>query len=120
MNQNPHSDWRESLEPPAGGLARLVAAVEAQRAHRVGNWPRLALAGTALASLLAVVVGADLRRSAPERRIRAALTAAVQPAPNDEHMHVENGAALELPGGDSRVRMFWIAQLPTAAPTAPP
>lgn len=109
-----HEDdtWRESLslEPPAGGLSRLIAAVQARRVRRAHtHWQTYVAISGAFAFLLAFGV-LNYLRTAPQRSIRTAIQATLR-APVDDGIHVENGAALELPSSDPNVRVFLIASI---------
>ena len=111
MNEEIHAHWRETLRPPAGGLERLVDAIASQRPRGHGRqWMALASA----AVILAAAASLHLHETAPQRRLRSALLAALRAAPADADLRVENGAALEIASDSADVRIFWIAQLPAA------
>jgi ferric-dicitrate binding protein FerR (iron transport regulator) len=97
-------DWKQMLDPPPGGLPRLIAAI---RSDRSPSRLRYALA---LATAVALIVGIATERL-PSRapNVRAALESAL-----DERgrVYIENGAALELPTTRPDVRMFVVAQIP--------
>ena len=101
--------WRYMLEPPTGGLARLVESVQRQR--NAARHPfALAAIGAACALLIAVgTMRYEYLRNEPQRRIESAIRAALEPP---QQIRVENGAALELPSSRSDVRIFLIASLP--------
>lgn len=104
--------WHEMLEPPPGGLARLVASVDSRPNKRPGaHWQAYAATASAVVFVLALGI-ADYAHNALQRRIRQAIESALQ-APADNRIEVENGAAIELPSNDSNVRIFRIASLPS-------
>lgn len=112
--QQPDS-WHAMLEPPPGGLARLVASVDSRRTKPgTTHWQSYATAASVLVFVLALGI-ADYAHNAPQRRVRQAIETALQPS--TAGIQVENGAALELPSSRSDVRIFRIAVLP-AAPIA--
>lgn len=101
--------WREQLEPPGGGLARLVAAVQTRRRRRPA-WAAFAAAGIAVAVLLGWVAGVT-RQIVARHAFVHVLNASVHSAPAGP-IRVAGGAALELPSSDPGVRIFAIAMLP--------
>jgi hypothetical protein len=109
--------WREILEPPPGGLAQLIDAVESSRHRHFRPRPRFAFAGISAAAMLVAVFGFAFQahRSSPEYRLRRALQDALRPAADGLGIEVENGAALRVPSSDPNVRIYWIAQLPITA-----
>lgn len=113
MSEQERDGWREMLEPPAGGLARLIGAVEAQRTAVPWRLRRLALAGAGAMVAFGLAFGLFLHRSqdTPEYRIRQAIEAALLPAAGLPKVSVENGAALEMPSANPNVRIYWIAQM---------
>ena len=117
------NDWRESLDPPAGGLTRLVDAIESSRARSLRLRPRFALIGVGATAAAVAVFGLALQiqRNSPQHRLRSALEAALSPGTEGAGIRVDNGAAVEIPSANPNVRMYWIAQLPpTAAEPARP
>lgn len=101
--------WRVTLDPPAGGLARLIESVQAQREARRRSFVPMSV-GAVCALLLAIgVIRLDDRRTGPQRRIENAIRSALA---TDAQVRVENGAALELPSSRPDVRIFLIASLP--------
>lgn len=123
MNDIRADDWRETLDPPAGGLTRLVDAIESSRARSLRLQPRFALIGVgAMAAVVAVFgLALQIQRNSPQHRLRSALEAALSLGAEDAGIRVDNGAAVEIPSANPNVRMYWVAQLPPAAtePTRP-
>ncbi len=113
-------DWREMLEPPPGGLARLIGSIESTRARNFQLRPRFAFAAVGATLAIAAVCGVALHAhwNSPEYRLRNAIEAALRPAADGPGIQVENGAALEIPSADPNVRIYWIAQLPAATKQA--
>jgi hypothetical protein len=97
-------EWKQILEPPPGGLSRLIDAVRADTVPRRYRY-LLPFAAVAL-FVVAIVIE---RHQAPEWKLREALTSAFN---GRGQIKVENGAALELPTSRPDVRMFVIAQMP--------
>lgn len=117
MNEMPRDDWREMLDPPTGGLMRLIDAVEAAPVSRLRRSAAFALASAGLVAVFGVALGFawQAHRNSPEYRFQHALEAALRPATPAQGLQVENGAALEIPSADPTVRIYWIAQLPVTA-----
>lgn len=117
MNETGQDDWREMLDPPAGGLTRLINSIESSRSASLWRRPRFALIGVAATGAFVVAFGLALRvdHNSPEYRLRGALETALSPAAVSTDIRVENGAALEIPSANPNVRMYWIAQLAPAA-----
>ncbi|MBS0591030.1 MAG: hypothetical protein JSR65_10395 [Proteobacteria bacterium] len=117
MNKIHSADWHEMLDPPVGGLARLIDAVEIAHASRSRWRPAVALVGASAAIVFCAVFGFawQVHHNSPEYRFRHALEAALRPAAPAQGIQVENGAALEISSTDPNVRIYWIAQLPGAA-----
>jgi len=117
VNKIHRDNWREMLDPPVGGLARLIDAVETTRASRSHWRPAFALFGASSVAVFGAALGLawQVHHSSPESRFRQALEAALRPATAAQGIQVENGAALEIPSADPNVRIYWIAQLPIAA-----
>lgn len=100
-----HAEWRELLQPPGGGLARLIDAIVASR-HASRPPYRLALLAVGAVATAAVAVSALCTHfDSPEYHFQLAFKAALHPPP----IRVENGTAIEAPTGDPNVRMYWIA-----------
>ena len=98
-------NWNRMLEPPPGGLPRLISTI--QSAEKVRPYYRYAVA---IAAAIALIVGIAFdRRPTPGQKLRDALTSALG---ERGRVYVENGAALELPSAHADVRMFVIAQMP--------
>jgi uncharacterized protein (DUF58 family) len=97
-------DWKQMLDPPPGGLPRLIAAIGSDRS------PSRFLYALGLATAAALIAGIAIERP-PSRaqNIRAALESALE---QRGRVYVENGAALELPTSRPDVRMFIVAQIP--------
>jgi hypothetical protein len=109
--------WRYMLEPPAGGLARLVESVQTQR-----NAVRYPFALAAIGAVCALLIAVGTMRyqylhNGPQRRIESALRAAFEPT---QQIRVANGAALELSSSRADVRIFLIASLPMNSGAAAP
>lgn len=100
--------WRE-LEPPGGGLQRLQQAIEARNkpARRHSSFALGALTCSALVMMLIVLV---LPSMAEKQKRTAALLDAMQKnvALGAQGIHVDHGAALELPSGQANVRLYLI------------
>lgn len=101
--------WLPELDPPAGGYARLAAAIAArrQRAARRAWRARLAWAGAAAALVLALTP--LLRMPDAQRQQRAAIAASLEQAwaQGDAEIVVTDGAAAEMlkaPG----LRAYWV------------
>lgn len=104
--------WRELLEPPRGGLARLQATIESAPRPRRPPW---ALALAAAFCITTAVALLEVPQFMRRERLRATLTAALT-LPAD--VVVERGAALELPSRRADVRIVFVAALPPPAPTS--
>lgn len=94
--------WQRALDPPAGGLARLMRSVEARRARPPHRQWRLAFAGAAAAMVIALGVAQHRREAlgrAFERDFQAALAAE----------RSERGIARELPSARADVRIVVLA-----------
>lgn len=117
MNDIRANDWRDALDPPPGGLTRLVDAIESSRARGPRLRPRFALIGAGAMTAAVAVFGLALQiqSNSPQHRLRSALEAALNPDAQDTGIRVDNGAAAEIPSANPNVRMYWIAQLPPAA-----
>ena len=108
MTESPGSPFA-SIDPPAGGLARLVRAVEAGRAP-ARPWRLRGLAFATSATLLAIGVG--LVRHAPQRAFERQLHAALGDAlPADGHV-AEHGIAAEWPSTRADVRILVLRPAP--------
>lgn len=102
---NEKDTWCDILEPPPGGLPRLVAAVQQRRTS--ARWPAFAIAASATACVMAI--GAAIYRHAePQRRLDNALHAAI--AARDT-VRVTDGAALEMPSARTDMRLFIVARI---------
>jgi hypothetical protein len=106
--------WRQPLEPPPGGLARLQRSVGARGVRKTPGWRAAAVAcsSAAVAALLATGL-AGYRERAPQRDFERSLQAAMATlnAPV-----VERGIARDLPSSRADVR---IVELAPAAATPP-
>ncbi|MBO9662129.1 hypothetical protein [Dokdonella sp.] len=101
--------WQRALDPPAGGLTRLMRSVEARRARPPrGQW-RLAFAGAAAAIVVAFGV-AQHQREAPRRAFERHFQAALQAE------RAERGIARELPSTRTDVRIVVLASSGVTVP----
>lgn len=91
--------WQRPLEPPPGGLQRLMQSVERRRTPRSRLRPRLAFAGAA-AAVLVLVAGVQLSH-APRRAFEHALQTAIEETGS---VH-ERGIAHDLPSARADVRI---------------
>jgi len=106
--------WRQQLEPPAGGLARLQHELDLRHDER----PTLRSAPTFVAAvvLVTLALGAtNYIRHAPQRAFERSLRAALATMPADEAI-VERGIARELPSSRADVRIVLLAPAATIAP----
>ncbi|MET0225172.1 MAG: hypothetical protein ABW187_01905 [Dokdonella sp.] len=107
--------WREWLEPPAGGLARLQREI----ASRHDAMPTLRSLPTLVAAVVLAGFALGLTqyiRSAPQRAFERSLQAALTALPAQDAV-VERGIARELPSSRADVRIVLLA--PAAASAAP-
>jgi hypothetical protein len=100
--------WRQRLQPPAGGLARLHRSVETRSSSRgIPPWRSpLAWASAAIAAVMAIGVTQYVQR-APQRAFERNLRSALATMPTDEV--VERGIARELPSSRADVRIVELA-----------
>lgn len=91
--------WQRPLQPPPGGLQRLMQSVERRRAPRSRFGPRHAFAGAAAAALV-LVAGVQLAR-APRRAFEHALQTAIEETGSVR----ERGIAHDLPSTRADVRI---------------
>ena len=90
------------VDPPPGGLARLVRTIEARRAPA----PRLRMRGFAVATVAAaVLVIAGIARHAPQRAFERNLHAAITQAFPPDGSIAERGIAAEWPSARADVRI---------------
>ncbi len=94
--------WRGQLDPPPGGLVRLMRSVETRRTRPPRPALRFALAGAAASVALALGL-AHYRNEAPRRAFEQHLQAAL-----DAERH-ERGIARELPSERADVRIVVLA-----------
>lgn len=102
---NPIDPWRESLDPPAGGLARLVRGVEARHAHPPHVDLRLAFSASAVVLALALGI-AHYQQEAQHRAFARQLRSAFE-AERREH-----GIARDLPSARADVRIVVLSAPP--------
>lgn len=99
--------WRQPLQPPAGGLARLRRSVEARPARSAPRWRSpLTWASAAVAAILAIGATQYVQR-APQRAFERNLHSALATMPTDAA--VEHGIARELPSSRADVRIVELA-----------
>lgn len=111
-------DWFPVLQPPAGGLARLERRIASRAASRRAPFVRWqAWAAVACAAIAITVVAFSPWLG--QRRRTAALTAALMdtmtPQPLARRIRVTNGDAIELPSGQSNVRLYLVQSAPRVA-----
>lgn len=112
-----HDSWRQHLEPPVGGLARLQREIDSRHDER----PTLRSAPTFVAAvvLLGFALGAtNYLRHAPQRAFERSLRAALATMPADDAI-VERGIARELPSSRADVRIVLLAPAAQIAPPQP-
>jgi type VI protein secretion system component VasK len=105
--------WQRELEPPPGGLQRLMHSVERRRAPRTRLLRRHAFAGAA-AAVLVLVAGMQLSR-APRRAFEHALQTAIE---ETDTVH-ERGIAHDLPSARADVRIVVLDAAGAAAGERP-
>lgn len=95
------------LQPPAGGLQRLQENL-GNRPRRKPSVPWSPVAGTVAVAMLVLVwlVPGMLARHRQTTMLIDAMRSDV--APLDGQLHVANGAAVELPSGQSNMRLFLV------------
>lgn len=101
MIESPPSPFA-SVDPPPGGLARLVRAVEARRAP-ASRWRMRGLAAATMAAAVLVVAG--VARHAPQRAFERDLHAAITQAFPPDGRVAERGIAAEWPSARADVRI---------------
>jgi hypothetical protein len=107
---SPFESWHASLNPPPGGLERLMRAIDTQRKPEAARWPRFVIA----AAFGVVLIGIGVINRPAQNAMQLRLKDAVQTALTtkiDTQVYVKNGAGLELPSSTPNVRIVWIAQL---------
>lgn len=107
MTELPESPFA-AVEPPPGGLARLMRAVEARRAPARRRTRGIALA-TAVAAALVV---AGIARHAPQRAFERSLHAAITQAFPPDGSVAERGIAAEWPSARADVRIVLLRPAP--------
>ena len=127
MNDDPHAELFETLEPPRGGLAGLHARLERDGRRRLrGRRMRLALAGGAVLLLLLSVP--PLRPARPSDPLAGELQLArmrlgLEPAPT-EILTIPAGqrhrlAARRVPLGTDRVVLYRIGTVGSGTASHP-
>jgi hypothetical protein len=102
--------WRGVLDPPPGGLVRLMRSVQARQARPPRPALRLALAGAGAAACAALALGlSHYRHEAPRRVFEQHLQAALAAE------RLERGIARELPSERADVRIVVLAA-PASSP----
>lgn len=94
--------WKRPLDPPPGGLARLMQSVEARHARPPPRRARFAFAGAAVALLFACAL-TQYQREAPRRAFEHNLHAVL------DAERRERGIARELPSTRADVRIVVLA-----------
>jgi hypothetical protein len=99
------------LQPPAGGLQRLLNKREQRQQAwldwKAGRWPRAA----ALACLLLVVVSWTAWRSQPDASGISAERLAALAAPSDRPIQVEGGQLARIDGTPEDVELFVVMRV---------
>ena len=105
--------WLPLIAPPPGGELRLRRALRSTSPRPASRRIYAVTAGAvAMAMLVVLVLPSTVT---PERQIQAALhTALTAPAPD---LVVRDGALLRLPSNDPRVRIYLVANSPSALPS---
>lgn len=98
----PTESWRRTLDPPPGGLVRLMRDVDARRARAPRPTLRLVFAGAAACAMVALGL-VQYRHEAPRRAFERHLQAAL------DAERRERGIARELPSGRANVRIVVLA-----------
>lgn len=101
--------WQRALDPPPGGLMRLMRSVETRRAQPPQSHRRLVFAGAAAIAVIALGL-AQYRHEAPRLAFKRHLQAAL------EAERRERGIARELPSARADVRIVVLAPVDTTAP----
>lgn len=107
-----------TIEPPAGGLARLqrriASRAKSEPVFRVSRW---AWAATACATLAvaAILIQPWVARQQRTHALAAALRTAMAPDQPSGGIRVIDGAAIEMPSGQSNVRLYLVQSTPNAA-----
>jgi hypothetical protein len=108
-----------TLQPPAGGLARLQRHVAMRDSH--GRAPRkVKHPGWTIAACVSLIIAAIVINPwIAQRRQTQALTVALRGAISANRLgagiRVTDGAAIELPSGQSNVRLYLVQTAPRAA-----
>lgn len=100
--------WRDSLDPPPGGLVRLMRSVQVRQARPPRPALRFVFAGAAACAALALGLS-HYRHEAPRRAFEQHLQAALAAE------RLERGIARELPSGRADVRIVVLAA-PASSP----
>lgn len=103
--------WLPTLEPPPGGLARLHARVAS--GHSLARPAIQASWGWALAFCVAVAALAIwlpqwISHEQQTAALTAALRATMSPKPFATGIQVAHGAAIELPSGQTNVKLYLV------------
>ena len=111
-------DLLPTLQPPAGGLARLQRRIVSQEKHqhrfRITDWAWAATACTALA-VAAVFIQPWVARQQRTHALATALHAAMTPGQRGSGIRVVDGAAIQLPSGQANVRLYLVQTAPRVA-----
>lgn len=104
-------DLLPTLQPPAGGLARLQRRIASQekprRAFRTNRWAWTATACSMLA-VIAILIQPWIARQQRANALAAAMRAAVAGNQPTNGIRVTDGAAIELPSGQDNVRLYLV------------
>ena len=108
-------DLLPTLQPPAGGLARLQRRIASQekagRAFRINRWASVATACVALA-VAAILIQPWIARQQRAHALAAAMRAAMAGNQPISGIHVTDGAAIELPSGQANVHLYLVQTAP--------
>lgn len=108
-------DLLPTLQPPAGGLARLQRRVasrgEPALASRVNRWA-WAVAACAMLAIATILGQPWITRQQRTHALAAAMRAAMAGDQPANGIRVTDGAAIELPSGQANVRLYLVQSAP--------
>ena len=103
--------WLTQITPPPGGELRLRRALRSVSRRRSPHRIFAVAVGAAVVAMLVIL--AVPPTVTPEHQMQAALRTALTTAP--PALVVHDGAALRVPSGDPRVRIYLVANSPPSA-----
>ena len=104
-------DLLPTLQPPAGGLARLQRRIASQekprRALRINRWA-WAATGCVMTAFAAIVIQPWVARQQRANDLAAEMRAAMVGNQPTNGVRITDGAAIELPSGQDNVRLYLV------------